>query len=327
MRTAFGKDSIVGLIGLIGATGAAGRAIAEELHAQGRPYRAIARSRERLDALFGSDPLAERAVWDPADPASVRAALDGVESAVYLVGVDYWAFDQHPVLMQAALDGAIAAGVKRMLLYGTVYPYGAPQSTPVSEAHPREPHTFKGRMRARAEQVLMDADARGAIRGAVLRIPDLYGPGMEKSFLSSAFANAPLGKTAQVLGPIDTPHQFAYIPDTAKIVTALVESDAAYGTHWNYAGSGVITQREFVAKIYAACGTTPKLMVANLWMLRLMGLFDRLMRELIEMHYLQTTPVILDDAKLTALLGALPRTSYDEGIRRTLESEKTKSRA
>jgi nucleoside-diphosphate-sugar epimerase len=37
------------------------------------------------------------------------------------------------------------------------------------------------------------------------------------------------------------------------------------------------------------------------------------------MLYLQETPVILDDSKLQRLLGPLPKTSYDEGIRRTLE--------
>jgi hypothetical protein len=35
--------------------------------------------------------------------------------------------------------------------------------------------------------------------------------------------------------------------------------------------------------------------------------------------YLQETPVILDDSKLAAKLGGLHKTSYDEGIRLTVE--------
>ena len=41
------------------------------------------------------------------------------------------------------------------------------------------------------------------------------------------------------------------------------------------------------------------------------------------MLYLQETPVLLDDSKLTAALGPLHKTSYDEGIRLTLEWMRT----
>ena len=63
----------------------------------------------------------------------------------------------------------------------------------------------------------------------------------------------------------------------------------------------------------------PKLMVAGKAMLRVLGLFNPLMRELVEMLYLEETPVILDDSKLQAKLGTLRKTPYDEGIRQTLE--------
>jgi hypothetical protein len=50
-----------------------------------------------------------------------------------------------------------------------------------------------------------------------------------------------------------------------------------------------------------------------------MGWFNPLYRELVEMVYLQETPVILDDRKLLARFPETKKTSYDEGIRRTLE--------
>jgi nucleoside-diphosphate-sugar epimerase len=54
-------------------------------------------------------------------------------------------------------------------------------------------------------------------------------------------------------------------------------------------------------------------------MLRMMGWFNPLMRELPEMLYLQETPVLLDDDKLRRKLGQVHKTGYDEGIRLTLE--------
>jgi hypothetical protein len=45
-----------------------------------------------------------------------------------------------------------------------------------------------------------------------------------------------------------------------------------------------------------------------------------MVRELVEMHYLLTSPVILDDARLKNLLGELPKMPYKQGIRQTLAS-------
>jgi hypothetical protein len=40
---------------------------------------------------------------------------------------------------------------------------------------------------------------------------------------------------------------------------------------------------------------------------------------LVEMNYLMTNPVLMDDSALQGLLGGVKKTSYDEGIRNTLD--------
>jgi hypothetical protein len=55
-------------------------------------------------------------------------------------------------------------------------------------------------------------------------------------------------------------------------------------------------------------------------MLKMMGWFSPLYKELPEMLYLQETPVLLDDAKLRAKFPNLRKTGYDEGIAQTLEA-------
>jgi len=50
------------------------------------------------------------------------------------------------------------------------------------------------------------------------------------------------------------------------------------------------------------------------------GLFKPVMRELVEMHYLQTTPVLMDDSALHQLLGEVHKTSYADGIRATFDA-------
>ena len=167
---------------------------------------------------------------------------------------------------------------------------------------------------------LHEAHAEGNIQGTILRLPDFYGPGVDKSYLHSLFEAAAKGGTANMLGPIDTPHQFVYVPDVGPVVLDLAAKPEAYGRWWNFAGSGVMTQREIVDEVFAMAGRKPKTLVAGKTMLRLMGLFQPVMRELVEMNYLLTTPVLLDDSALVELLGSVHRTGYAEGLRLTLEA-------
>ncbi len=307
-------------IALIGAAGVVGRSVGHALAARRTPYRVVGRSSDALLRAFGNDPRAERVTWDPAAPASVRAAFAGVDTLVYLVGVDDRRFDEHPVLMRRTIDGATAAGVRRILLIGTVYPYGRVGHDPIRETQPREPHTFKGRMRKAQEDLLMAADAAGRVQGCVLRLPDFYGPGVEASLLHRAAVAAVDGRTADLLGPIDRPHEFVFVPDIGPVVARIVATPAAFGRTWHLAGAGVTTQRALVEEMGRQTGRPVRTRVVGKTMLRVLGCFDGRMREMVEMHYLLSDPVLMDDADLRALLGPLHKTSYREGIRQTLDA-------
>ena len=314
----------MGKTALFGAAGAIGKTLADTLRQRGQQYRVVGRDRARLEKTFAYPadskiPTPEIVTWDPDDLASVRAAARGIDTLIYLVGVPYHRFDLHPITMQKTLDGAIAEGVRRIFLIGTVYPYGTPQTAKVAEDHPRNPTTFKGKKRKEQEDLLLAADAAGKIEGVVLRLPDFYGPGVEASFLDGAFKAAAHGGTANMIGPIDTAHEFVYVPDVGPVALDLAAKPEAHGRWWNLAGAGVTTQRQMAEMAFSVTGRKPKLRVAGKTMLRTMGLFNPLMREMVEMHYLQTTSVLLDDSALTNLLGPLKKTTYSEGVRRSVE--------
>ena len=310
-------------IALFGAAGAIGQSIAAAIRAEGQPYRVVGRSEASLRQAFGADPLAEIVTWNPDAPESVQAAAAGVETLIYLVGVNYWQFELHPEVMLKTLAGAIAAGVKNILLIGTVYPYGRAQSRPVREDHPRQPHTFKGRMRRAQEDLLMQAHADGSIRATVLRLPDFYGPGVEASLLHGAAKAAVQGGTADMVGPLDLPHEFVFVPDVGPVVVKLIKTPAAFGKIWHCAGAGVTTQREIVSEMERQTGRKLKLRVVGKTLLRLLGLFNPMMREMVEMHYLLSEPLIMDDSALQRLLGPIRKTSYAEGVRQTLAAVAT----
>lgn len=318
---------VTGKIGLFGAAGAAGQSIAVALSAAGREYRVVGRTREPLDEAFGHDPHAEIVTWNPDDPASIRAAATGLQTVIYLVGVPYDQFAKHPPLMERTLAGVKAASVERFILIGTVYPYGRARGNPVDEGHPREPHTFKGQMRLAQENLVLAAHGQNGLSTLVLRLPDFYGPGIERSLLNGVFDGAATGKRAQMVGPVDVPHEFIYLPDIGPVVETLTRTPEAYGRWWHLAGTGTITQREVARQAYALAGREPKLTVAGKTMLRVFGLFSPLMREMVEMNYLMTEPLVLNDSALTSLIGPIAKTSYEEGIRRSFEAARAAASA
>ena len=305
-------------IALFGADGAIGRSIGAALSAAGQPYPVVGRDGARLQRTFGADPLAEIVTWNPDSPASVQAAAAGVDTLVYLVGVPYWQFELHPRLMRQTLDGALAAGVSNLILIGTVYSYGRVAANPVREEQPRQPHTFKGRMRLEQEQFVMEAHRAGRINATVLRLPNFYGPGVEASLLHGAAVAAIKGGTADMIGPIDTPNEFVFVPDVGPVVVKLAAAPAAFGKIWHLAGAGVISQQDMALEMARQAGVTLKRRVVGTTMLRLLGLFSPMMREMVEMHYLQSAPLIMDDGALQRLIGPLRKTPYVEGIRQTL---------
>lgn len=170
----------------------------------------------------------------------------------------------------------------------------------------------------------MAAHGQGGLQTAVLRAPDFYGPEAELSYVSDIFKAAVKGRRANVIGPVGVPHEFIFVPDLARTLIGLADKDEAYGTTWNVGGPGMITVRQFAEIAFAAAGHKPALRVAGKTLLRLAGLFSPFMREVGEMHYLWTNPIELDDSKLRHLLGALHKTSYEDGIRASVEAMQTR---
>jgi nucleoside-diphosphate-sugar epimerase len=310
-------DQPSGKIGLLGATGAIGKSVAAALTAQGIPFRAIGRGEAGLDKVYGNNALAERVSWNPDDPSSVRHAFSGVSTLVYLLGVPYNQFRLHPILMKKVIRSAIDSGVEKILLIGTLYVFGRARAKWITEDHTRKPHTFKGRRRKAQEDLLMDADAKGKLKASVLRLPDFYGPDVEGSLLRDLFLAAARGRRANLIAPLDTPHEFVFVPDVGPVVTAMLRTPGAFGHTWNLGGAGTITQRELAKMAFG--DKPPRVLTAGKMTLRLLGLFNPMMRELVEMNYLMTDPLIVDDTALTNLLGHIEKTSYRDGVARSME--------
>lgn len=302
-----------------GAFGTIGRAVTGALLTGGDTVRAVGRSAEKLARVFGETEKVEIVAADVATPDGARAAAEGADAIVYSLGLPYSkeAFAAYPPMMETAVAAARVAGVSRLLLISNVYSYGQPQTTTVSEDHPRKPCAVKGRYRMEQEDVALGAHGNG-LETLVLRLPDFYGPHADLSMGNLVITPAVEGRRADLLGPVDRPHEFVFTPDVGPVVARLLKSPEGWGEAYNLGGTRTITIEEFAKLAFAAAGHEPRVRVAGPWMVRLLGLFSSTMRELVEMSYLLTDPVVLDDRKLRTLLGDVPKTSYEDGIRLTV---------
>jgi nucleoside-diphosphate-sugar epimerase len=308
---------------IFGATASVGKALAVELAKKSSNFRVVGRSKESLRRHFRAyEPLVEYCEADLGDTLAAARAAAGVDTIFYTVGVPYTQFALHPKLIKIALEAAASAHVSRFVHVSTVYPYGIPQTNLVNESHSRNPLAFKGKMRKEQEDLVLAADQRDGMRTTILRPPDFYGPDAELSYTRSIFDAAIKGGTANVIGPVDTLHEFIFVPDLAETLVAISEKTEAYGQAWNVAGPGLITTRQFADLVFAAVHQKPRIRAAGKFVLRIMGLFNPFMLEALEMHYLWTTPVKLDDSRLRKLLPNLKKTPYADGIETTIKAMK-----
>ena len=88
------------MLTIVGAAGAIGRSVADAYHAAGEPVRLIGRSAGPLEAM--RQPGDEIVLADAATSEGCRTALQGVDAAVYALGLPYTvkAFSAYPAMMR-----------------------------------------------------------------------------------------------------------------------------------------------------------------------------------------------------------------------------------
>jgi nucleoside-diphosphate-sugar epimerase len=311
--------SIIRKAAIFGAAGAIGPYLAAELERRGLPLRVVGRNRSRLESTFGAMRGAEIFDADLADLRSASRAAEGIDTILYTVGLPYPEHRLHPVLMRTTIDAAVSMQVRRLVVVSNIYSYGVPRTARVAETHPRQPVARKGQYRLEQEDSAFDAQKKGQLQALIVRLPDFYGPGAENSLANPVFRAALAGKTANWIGPVNTAHEFIFVPDAGPAIVELASCAECYGEAWNVGGPGEINTLDFITRIYRAAGRSPKYRTAGRGLLKLIGVFNPLFRELPEMLYLEETPILLDDSKLIRKFPNLRKTSYDDGIRQTLD--------
>ncbi|WP_438445374.1 SDR family NAD(P)-dependent oxidoreductase [Gorillibacterium sp. sgz5001074] len=306
---------------VIGATGGTGAVMVEELVRRGIPVIAFGRSRSKLEqaaARLGHPANMEIAVGDAFRTEDLEAASQGADVMFHCANVPYHEMAERLLpLGEAVMTAADRLGMKVVVVDG-IYPYGKKQSDPVTEEHPKAPHTRKGRIRLNFANLVFDRRWRHA-RPLLVRLPDYYGPtGNQASYLGGTLEAIAKGKMGFFIGNMDVPREYVYLPDAAKMTVELALHDHAYGQEWNIPGSGVISGHEIVRLARKAAGVAKPVLPLGRIGLSVLGLFVPVMKEVVEMLYLTEEPLRLSGEKYERHIGPIPATSYEEGIAATV---------
>ena len=309
---------------VLGATGGIGGAVARRLLDSGWTVRALKRG---LDAATRHDGGIDWLRGDAMDADAVARAARGCAVIVHAVnpaGYRNWA-GLSPAMLRHTIAAARIEGAL-VVLPGSVYNFGRATFPLVAQDAPQQPHTRKGRIRVAMEEELRAATADGAMRALVVRAGDYFGPDAGNNWFGQALVKP--GRPVTRITVPGTPgvgHQWAYLPDVAETMVALVERRATLepfaafqmGGHWDADNTQMVGA--IAAAVQARSGRRPATSRFPWWTLPLIAPFNETMRELREMRYLWREPVRLDNRKLVALLGAEPHTPLAQAVERTLE--------
>ena len=298
-------------IAIVGATGPTGFHLAHALRQSGSSVRAIARGLARLARLF-PDAAIEKRPADVLDAGETLRALEGCELVYDCIGLPGDQMHLHPVTARS-IAGALRQTAARCVQVSSYWAYYPQVRETMDESHPRADGPPWVRWRREAEDILHDAGA------AILHLPDFYGPQVHASTLQNALLEASQSKTVNWLGRADLQREYIYVPDAMRIAAALGTRPEAFGQHWCLPGSGPLSGRQVAEIAGHVLGRPVKLRSAGMGMLRLVSLFKKDLRGLLQVAPNYMKPVRYNAAKLIGLLGLPQMTSYQDGIAETLK--------
>lgn len=304
---------------ILGANGTIGSLLAKELMNYTDKIRLVSRKPRKVnetDELFPAD---------LSNPAVVDQAVGGSDVVYLVVGFDYnvkvWE-EKWPRLMIATID-ACKKHNARLVFFDNVYMYDINAIPHMTEESPNNPPSKKGVVRKQIAQMIMDEVKAGKLMALIARSADFYGPDNDKSFVNEmVYKNFLKGSRANWFVDPDKKHSFTFTPDAAKATALLGNTDDAYNTIWHLpTDKNTLTGREFVELFSKEMKVADKIFVMPLWLIRIVGIFIPVIKEMPEMMYQYDRDYFFDSSKFEKRFEFIP-TTYSEGIKRIVELSK-----
>jgi nucleoside-diphosphate-sugar epimerase len=303
---------------ILGAGGIIGKELAKSLPKYTNKIRLVSRHPKKInpsDEILSADLL---------DPDQILKAVQDSEIVYLTAGLPYniktWQ-TQWPVIMKNVIDACKKHNAK-LVFFDNVYPYGHVNGW-MTENTPLNPSSKKGEVKKKIDDMILDEISRGNLKAIIARSADFYGPNTPLSFVNvMVFDNIKQGKNTQWLINDNAKHSLTYTPDAGKATAILGNTENAYNQVWHLpTDRNALTGKEFIEKVAKEFGLSPRYKVLPRWMLQMVGLFNGIIRESMEMLYQYDSDYLFDSNKFDKAFD-FRATSYGQGIRETVKAMK-----
>lgn len=300
---------------VIGASGGMGYSVVKELSSRNIPVIAFARTRSKLEKLFYEDSNVTIMTGDMFHYEDLHAAALGVDVIFQAANIPYSEWEDKLAVFMANIIEAAKNRSAKLAIVDNIYAYGHSNDVKVTETTPKNPHTKKGKLRLEVETLVKES----GVQAIIAHFPDFYGPNAENTLLHYTLKKIIKNKKSGFVGNQKIAREFIYTPDGAKAIVTLALNHEAYGQNWNIPGHSCITGEEMIQIIRSITNYKKEVSTVTKGMIKFLGLFSANMREAVEMYDLNEKPVILSGEKYEKLIGPIPRTPYNDGLRHTIE--------
>lgn len=184
---------------ITGADGFVGRAVVRRLRETGAAAELLL-----VDRAITEPGPERRLAGDLTDPAVLAAATRDCDALLHLAALPGGAAERDPAASRAInLDVPLrlieAMAGRRLVLAGSIAVFGAAPAGPIDDASVPMPDSVYGTHKRMVELAFADAVRRGAVEGAVLRLPGIVArppaaSGFGSAFLSDVFHAAVAGR-------------------------------------------------------------------------------------------------------------------------------------
>lgn len=301
---------------VLGATGGMGYALVSELVEREVQVTAFARNEDKLKRLFRELPNLDIFPGDAFVLDELDAAVKGHEVVFHAINLPYGDWKTKLPKLTKNIIHTAEKNAAKLAIVDNIYSYGRNPGVKIKETTPKKPHTKKGKIRLEMEGMYK----KSGVPYTIAHFPDFYGPAVESSLLNFTLTKMVNNKKAQFVGDLSIPREYIFTLDGAKALVELAMNEKAYGQNWNIPATDLITGEEIIRIIRHYTGNQKRVGHVTKNMIRFIGLFNKQMREFVEMQYLNENPVVLDGEKYEKQIGPLPRTPYEKGIKKTIEA-------
>jgi len=211
----------------------------------------------------------------------------------------------------------------KLVFFDNIYMYDANHLDGMTEDTPINPPSKKGKVRAQLVQMIMDEVKSGKLTALIARCADYYGPGIERNGMlrETVFKNLANGKKANWMGAINCKHSFTFTRDAGKATAVLGNTNDAYNQTWHLpTAANPFTGKEWITTIAQEMGVLPKYQLAPKYLVRILGLFMPIMKEMVEMLYQYDRDYVFNSDKFYERFKIEP-TPYLEGIREIINAD------